>query len=158
MPEQELCIADLPESLTGATTTTGPRAADEYDEDVPTTLAVGEGDDDGPTTKAISVPVPRTLASNDPDAVAAFARDLGGPMVYKPLAGGGLCRRVGVRDLRSERLRALAAAPVLFQEEVVGRNIRVYVVGGEIAATFEIVSEAVDYRGAETPGPDDDGE
>ncbi len=100
--------------------------------------------------RAAGVPVPRTLASNDPQAVAAFARELDAPLVYKPIAGGGLCRRASAEDLSGARLRALAAAPVLFQEEMPGRNIRVYVVGGEVAAVFEIVSEELDYRGAET--------
>jgi glutathione synthase/RimK-type ligase-like ATP-grasp enzyme len=96
------------------------------------------------------IPVPRTVASNDPDAVVEFARGLDGPMVYKPLAGGGLCRRATAADLRAPRLSTLAAAPVLFQEEIPGRNIRVYVVGDEVVASYEIVSDALDYRGAET--------
>lgn len=100
--------------------------------------------------RAARVPIPRTLASNDPDAVADFARDLGGPMVYKPVAGGGLCRRMTQADLCPQRLRALATAPALFQEEVPGTNIRVYVVDGEIVAGYEIISDALDYRGAET--------
>ncbi|MFI6512242.1 RimK family alpha-L-glutamate ligase [Streptosporangium sp. NPDC050855] len=96
-----------------------------------------------------AVPVPRTLATNDPDAVAGFARATAGPVVYKPLAGGALCRRITPDDLRPERLRLLATAPVLFQEEVPGRNLRVYVVDGEVAASYEIVSEELDFRGAE---------
>lgn len=100
--------------------------------------------------RAAQIPVPRTLASNDPDAVLEFAASLPGPMVYKPLAGGGLCRRATAGDLRPERLRALAAAPVMFQEEIRGRNIRVYVVAGEVVAGYEIVSDALDYREART--------
>jgi hypothetical protein len=100
--------------------------------------------------RAAGVPVPRTLASNDPDAVVAFARGLDGPIVYKPLAGGGVCRRATAVDLRMPRLHALATAPVLFQEEVAGANIRVYVVAGAVVASYEIVSEQLDYRGAET--------
>jgi glutathione synthase/RimK-type ligase-like ATP-grasp enzyme len=71
-------------------------------------------------------------------------------LVNTPRGGGGLCRRATAADLRPPRLRALAAAPVLFQEEVAGRNIRVYVVAREVAACYEIVSDALDYRGAET--------
>jgi glutathione synthase/RimK-type ligase-like ATP-grasp enzyme len=56
---------------------------------------------------------------------------------------------VSAEDLSGARLRSLAAAPVLFQEELAGRNIRVYVVGGKVAAVFEIVSEELDYRGTE---------
>ena len=70
-------------------------------------------------------------------------------MVYKPLAGGGRCRRLTDADLSAERLGRLAAAPVLFQAEVPGTNIRVYVVGGAVVAAYEIVSDELDYRGAE---------
>ncbi|MGH3927293.1 MAG: ATP-grasp domain-containing protein, partial [Pseudonocardiaceae bacterium] len=73
-----------------------------------------------------AVPIPRTLATNDPAAVIDFAHSVGGPIVYKPVAGGALCRRVTADDLRPERLTLLANAPVLFQEEIPGRNLRVY--------------------------------
>lgn len=96
-----------------------------------------------------AVPVPRTLASNDPAAVVDFAECVGGPIVYKPIAGGALCRRVAVADLRPERLGLLANAPVLFQEEIPGRNLRVYVVADRVVATYEILSDELDYRGAE---------
>jgi glutathione synthase/RimK-type ligase-like ATP-grasp enzyme len=96
------------------------------------------------------VPVPPTLATNDPAAVLDFAQDIGGPLIYKPLAGGGLCRRVTAADLRPDRLQLLARAPVLFQAEVPGRNIRVYVVGDGVVASYEIVSDKLDYRGAES--------
>ncbi|WP_300009002.1 hypothetical protein [Pseudonocardia sp.] len=101
------------------------------------------------TLRRAGVPVPVTLATNDPDAVRLFAEEAGGPLVYKPLAGGGRCRRIAPADLDPERLRLLARAPVLFQAEVPGRNIRVYVVGGQVAAAYEIVSDRLDYRGAE---------
>ncbi|MCO1658612.1 ATP-grasp domain-containing protein [Pseudonocardia humida] len=99
--------------------------------------------------RGAGVPVPSTLATNDPLAVAAFAAEVGA-VVYKPLAGGGRCRRLAAADLVPERLGRLAAAPVLFQAEVPGRNIRVYVVGGAVAAAYEIVSDELDYRGAES--------
>lgn len=97
-----------------------------------------------------AVPVPRTLATNDPAAVIDFARSAGGAIVYKPVAGGALCRRVTADDLRPERLGLLANAPVLFQEEIPGRNLRVYVVAGRVVTSYEIVSTELDYRGAET--------
>ncbi|WP_214403211.1 hypothetical protein [Pseudonocardia lacus] len=99
--------------------------------------------------RAAGVPVPSTLATNDPDAVAAFAAEVGA-VVYKPLAGGGRCRRLAAADLAPERLSSLAAAPVLFQAEVPGRNIRVYVVGDAVVAAYEIESDELDYRGAES--------
>jgi glutathione synthase/RimK-type ligase-like ATP-grasp enzyme len=98
--------------------------------------------------RAAGVPVPATLATNDPDAVVTFAGEVGA-LVYKPLAGGGRCRRLTDADLSAERLSRLAAAPVLFQAEVPGTNIRVYVVGGAVVAAYQIVSDELDYRGAE---------
>lgn len=100
--------------------------------------------------REIGVPVPQTLATNDPAAVVDLARRVDGNLVYKPVAGGGLCRRVTADDLGDDRLRRLASAPVLFQEEIPGRNVRVYVVGGEVVAVYEIISNAVDYRESET--------
>ncbi len=102
------------------------------------------------TLRQAGVPVPRSLATNDPDAVLQFAERTCGRIVYKPVAGGGLCRRVSEEDLQLGRLRLLARAPVLFQEEVPGRNLRVYVVASTVVASYEIVSEELDYRGAET--------
>ena len=99
--------------------------------------------------RGAGVPVPATLATNDPRAVAEFAAEVGA-VVYKPLAGGGHCRRLTAADLTPGRLDRLAAAPVLFQEEVPGGNIRVYVVGGAVVAGYEIFSDELDYRGAET--------
>lgn len=96
------------------------------------------------------IPVPRSLGTNDPEAVLEFACSVHGDIVYKPVAGGGLCRRVTEDDLRLERLRLLARAPVLFQEEIAGLNLRSYVVEDRVVASYEIVSEEVDYRGAET--------
>lgn len=98
--------------------------------------------------RVAGIPVPATLATNDPDAVRAFAGELGA-LVYKPLAGGGTCRRLAAADLTPDRLGLLAHAPVLFQEEVPGRNIRVYVVDGRIVASYEIVADELDYRGSE---------
>jgi hypothetical protein len=96
------------------------------------------------------VPVPATLATSDPDAVRDFARETGAPVVYKPLAGGGRCRRMTRDDLDLDRLRLLARAPVLFQAEIPGANVRGYVVDGRMAAAYEIVSDELDYRGAES--------
>ncbi|MGI9001743.1 MAG: ATP-grasp domain-containing protein, partial [Pseudonocardia sp.] len=85
----------------------------------------------------------------DPAAVLDFADGVDGPVVYKPLAGGGLCRRMTAADFGPERLRLLAHAPVMFQAEIPGRNIRVYVVAGRVVASYVILSDELDYRGAE---------
>jgi glutathione synthase/RimK-type ligase-like ATP-grasp enzyme len=101
------------------------------------------------TLREAGVPVPNTLATNDPDAVVAFAKEHEGAVVYKPLAGGALCRRLEPADLEHDRLDLLARSPVLFQEEVAGADIRVYAVGRSVVG-YEIRSGAVDYRGAKT--------
>ena len=94
------------------------------------------------------LPVPPWLATNDPDAVAAFAQEA--PLVYKPLAGGAAVHPVTPEDLAPERLEALALAPVLFQRRIDGLALRVYVVDGEAVAAVAIHSDALDYRGHET--------
>lgn len=99
--------------------------------------------------RAAGVPVPRTLATNDAEALRRFVEEVGGPIVYKPLAGGALCRRLESANLEGGRLEALSRAPVMFQEEAAGRNIRVYVVDGRVVAAYEILSDEVDYRGSE---------
>jgi glutathione synthase/RimK-type ligase-like ATP-grasp enzyme len=94
------------------------------------------------------LPVPRYLATNDPQAVRRFVRTVKNA-VYKPLAGGATVQRVKQEDLTDERLSALALAPVLFQELVAGTSVRVYVVGRRVVAAAEIQSSELDYRRAE---------
>ncbi|MBI4560015.1 MAG: hypothetical protein HY706_20680 [Candidatus Hydrogenedentes bacterium] len=98
--------------------------------------------------RAAGLPVPRWLATNDPDAVRAFASDVGA-LVYKPLAGGATVRAVNAADLSPRRLRLLSSAPVLFQERVEGMSVRAYVVGQRVVAAAEIHSRELDYRRGE---------
>lgn len=90
------------------------------------------------------LPVPRTLWSNDPAAVAAFCAE--GEVVYKPVRGGAHTRRVTPRDLEPERLARLRASPVCFQELLPGRNLRVYVVDDSVVCALAIESEELDFR------------
>jgi len=94
--------------------------------------------------KAAGLPVPRTLWSNDPEAVRRFAA--GGRVAYKPVTGGAATRELTAEDLTDERLAALAAAPVTFQELLPGEDLRVYVLDGEIIASLRIVTSALDFR------------
>ncbi|MFP2906408.1 RimK family alpha-L-glutamate ligase [Pyxidicoccus sp. 3LFB2] len=94
--------------------------------------------------KAAGLPVPRTLWSNDPEAVRRFAA--GGRVAYKPVNGGAATRELSAEDLTDERLAALSAAPVTFQELLPGEDIRVYVLDGEIVASLRIVTSALDFR------------
>lgn len=90
------------------------------------------------------LPVPRTLWTNDPEAVREFAA--GGRVAYKPIAGGAATRELGPEDMTDERLRTLDGAPVTFQELLEGDNFRVYCLDGEVVACYRIVSGELDYR------------
>ncbi|MCP3136734.1 ATP-grasp domain-containing protein [Pyxidicoccus xibeiensis] len=94
--------------------------------------------------KAAGLPVPRTLWSNDAEAVRRFAA--GGRVAYKPVMGGAATRELTAEDLTDERLAALAGAPVTFQELLPGEDLRVYVLDGEVIASLRIVTSALDFR------------
>lgn len=91
------------------------------------------------------LPVPRTLWTNDPEAVRAFAQEVG-RVAYKPVSGGAATRELGPEDLLDHRLEALEAAPVTFQELLPGEDLRVYVIDGVIVASLRIQSTALDFR------------
>jgi glutathione synthase/RimK-type ligase-like ATP-grasp enzyme len=94
------------------------------------------------------IPVPRSIATNDPAAVRRFVREVK-RAVYKPIAGGATVREVEPRDLMDDRLSALTLAPVLFQQLVEGVSVRAYVVGRRVVAAAEIHSPELDYRRGE---------
>lgn len=90
------------------------------------------------------VPVPRTLWTNDPEAVRRFAQ--GRRVAYKPIRGGAATKELRPEDLDERRLAALANAPVCFQELLPGQDVRVFVVDGRVAAAYRIEASALDYR------------
>ena len=94
--------------------------------------------------KRAGLPVPETVWTNDPESVRRFAS--GRRVAYKPVAGGAATQELGPEDLTDERLRTLRSAPVTFQELLVGDNIRVYCLDGDVIATLRVVSESLDYR------------
>lgn len=89
-------------------------------------------------------PVPDTLVTGDPDALLQFSE--GRQIVYKPVAGGALCRLLTKEDKQPERLERLAAAPVQFQEYIPGKDLRVFVLDGRVIASFLIESDTIDFR------------
>lgn len=93
---------------------------------------------------AAGIPVPRTLWTNDADAVRRFAD--GRRVAYKPVAGGAATRELGPDDLTPERLGRLSNAPVTFQELLPGEDMRVFVLDGRIVAAYRIATAALDYR------------
>ena len=90
------------------------------------------------------LPVPRTLWTNDPDAVRRFAA--GERVAYKPVAGGAATRELAPEDLTERRLSSLSNAAVTFQELLPGTDVRVFVLDGEIISAHRIVTESLDYR------------
>lgn len=89
---------------------------------------------------------PRTLITNDPEEVRAFANRR--RVIYKSISGV----RSIVHELTAEACKRLADVvhlPTQFQEYVPGIDIRVHVVGERVFAT-EVVADAIDYRYSDT--------
>lgn len=89
--------------------------------------------------------VPKTLVTNNPDDVVAFFEQMNGEVIYKPVRGGAHTAKLSKDDLKPERLKDLAQAPVQFQEMIPGVDVRAYLVGDEIFAG-EIRSATLDFR------------
>jgi glutathione synthase/RimK-type ligase-like ATP-grasp enzyme len=92
--------------------------------------------------------VPATLITTSPAAARAFWK-AHGEVIYKSLSGV----RSRVARLRADHARRLADVvwcPTQFQQYVPGREHRVHVVGERVFAC-EVVSDADDYRYADTP-------
>ncbi len=91
------------------------------------------------------IPVPRTLVTNDPERLKTWA-EANPEAIYKPVAGGAHTRHLVPSDLEDGRLALLSAAPVIFQERIVGDNIRVYVVGDRLVSAGVIHTTHIDFR------------
>ena len=85
--------------------------------------------------------VPESLVSNDAEEIEQFtARH--GRVIYKSMSSV----RSVVQELDLRSLRTLGTmGPALFQQRIIGRNVRVHVIGEETVACG-IESEATDYR------------
>src|SRR5262249_8163567 len=95
--------------------------------------------------RASGFSVPASLVTNDPDIVRDFAKQHG-PIIYKSMSSV----RSVVRELDPSSLNTIGQmGPVLFQERVMGTNVRVHVVcDTTIACAIE--TDGVDYRYAGT--------
>ncbi|MDQ0230373.1 ATP-grasp domain-containing protein [Metabacillus malikii] len=94
--------------------------------------------------RAADIPVPKTLVTGNPSKLLEFSK--GRKLIYKPVAGGALCRLLTDEDKDPERLKTLVNAPVQFQEYIEGDDIRVFVLGGKVIASFLVEGEGIDYR------------
>jgi glutathione synthase/RimK-type ligase-like ATP-grasp enzyme len=93
------------------------------------------------------VRIPRTLITNFPSAVRTFAEDVG-ELIYKPVGGGAETQVFG--EEAQAKLEQIVTSPVIFQERLVGPDIRVTIVGDQVVSSVEIPTEQVDYRASPT--------
>jgi glutathione synthase/RimK-type ligase-like ATP-grasp enzyme len=95
--------------------------------------------------KQLGVAIPKTLISNDPEAIAEFVKSRE-KVIFKPVYGGAHVQPVTEDHLQSERLKlALSFSPVTLQEYIPGTNIRTYVIRDSIYSA-EIRSQYLDFR------------
>ena len=95
--------------------------------------------------RSLGAKVPRTLISNDPAAIRAFHAEVK-DVIYKPVLGGAITRVLDAQAL--ERLEAVTASPVIFQERVRGEDLRVMLVGEELVSCVAIQTpeQHLDFR------------
>mgnify|MGYP002412874617 FL=1 len=89
--------------------------------------------------------MPRTLISNDPARIRAFREELG-EVVFKPVMGGAMTALLN--DEALSRIESVAASPVIFQERIIGEDLRVMLVGDELvsAVAIETGHACLDFR------------
>ncbi|MCE9547368.1 MAG: RimK-like protein [Planctomycetia bacterium] len=93
---------------------------------------------------ALGMAVPATLLTNDPEQVREFVA-AHSHCIFKPVQGGAHTKRITASHLTDENLANLALAPVTIQQQIVGADIRVFVVGQRVLAC-EIKTDAIDFR------------
>lgn len=87
--------------------------------------------------------VPRWIVTNEPDTARVFAKSCECGTIYKSCTG--LRSEVRMLDDRVMQRLAQGSTPIILQEYVVGRDVRVHSVGPLSFAT-EVISEGIDYR------------
>lgn len=89
--------------------------------------------------------VPPTLISNDPAAIRTFATQHP-EVIFKPVTGGAATRLLGAVALA--RVDDVSASPCIFQARIVGDDVRVTLVDGEVisAVAIRTPKQHLDYR------------
>lgn len=88
--------------------------------------------------------VPEWMVGNDPDSVQQFLARHQGAVIYK--ACSGLRARVRKFDEELRERIGEGTTPVILQEFIAGRDVRVHTVGREAFATQVTGTSGVDYR------------
>ena len=96
----------------------------------------------------LGLPIPITLVTNDLDGVERHAEKIG-PMIAKPVPGGGYAQKVEELLEKTERRDGRSAAPAFVQQRLVPPEVRVYGVGAggrRRYVAFRVESTELDYR------------
>lgn len=97
------------------------------------------------------LPVPITVATNDPERLVALAAEHPGKQwITKGLIGGlGYTEAFDPPESAAAAQKIVAGGPILVQEKVEGLNLRAYIVNRELVGAAEIISasgEEIDSR------------
>ncbi len=95
--------------------------------------------------RSLGARVPRTLITNDPEAVRAFHTEVK-DVIFKPLMGGAMTRALDDETLTD--LPKVVTSPVIFQERIEGDDLRIMIVDDEIVSSVAIVTpeQHLDFR------------
>lgn len=91
--------------------------------------------------------IPRSCLTRSPEKARDFVASCSSGAIYKGASGTKTWARAFDADRDGDRLALLGACPVLFQERIVGPDVRIHVVGERIFAEL-IDSPELDYRAA----------
>lgn len=98
--------------------------------------------------KQVGLRIPFTLVTNELEALEARGDELG-PMIAKPVPGGGFAQDLGELLEKTPRRDGRSAAPAFVQRRLVPPEVRVYGVGEGATRrfiAFRVESDALDYR------------
>ena len=91
------------------------------------------------------VPVPPMMATNDSDAVQAFANTYK-QIVCKPLAGGAIAIGLSAAGISEQFYPLLKIAPVMLQARIYGHDVRAYVLQDQVIAAASTITNQIDVR------------
>lgn len=94
--------------------------------------------------------IPKTLVTNDADALVEFWENNGRNVIFKPVLGGAYTKKLTEKDLAKDKLETLKTCPVQLQECIDGVDIRVYAIGDKIFPA-EIQAKTIDFRADDNP-------
>ena len=92
-----------------------------------------------------NIRIPKTLITNDVDAMRQFYEQNDKNIIYKPVSGGAYTKKMTDEDFIDSKVRNLKYCPVQLQECVDGVDVRVYAFKNNIFAA-EIQSSTLDFR------------